>query len=82
MIEAHFAEIEKTLLYISEARERAAKSAAELGKADAPAHLAAALEDAERALEALGRELFQATYFAVPDEQLAIDTPADELTVK
>lgn len=82
MVEAHFAQIEKTLLYISEARERAAKSAKELANADAPQHLVAALEEAERALEALGRELFQATYFAVPDEQLAIDTPAGELTVK
>lgn len=80
MVEAHFAEIEKTLLYISEARERAAKTQAELKKADAPAHLVAAVGEAERSLEELGRRLFQETYFAIPSEQLAIDTPVDELT--
>lgn len=66
MNEAHFAEIEKTLLYVSEARKRAAKAIKELGKDDAEPHLVAALEEAERELEALGRRLMQKTYFAVP----------------
>lgn len=64
--ERHFAEIEKTLLHVSEARKRAAKAIKELGKDDAEPHLVAALEEAERELEALGRRLMQKTYFAVP----------------
>lgn len=66
MNEAHFAEIEKVLLYVSEARERAERAARELGRDDAEAHLVRALEEAERELEQLGRRLMQRTYFAVP----------------
>lgn len=72
MNEAHFAEIERTLLCVSEARKRAEKAVGELRRAKAEPHLVAALEDAERELEALGRHLMQKTYFAVPHEQLAI----------
>lgn len=72
MNEAHFAEIERALLYISEARERAQRSARELGRDDAEPHLVEALEDAERELESLGRKLMQRTYFAVPKEQLTL----------
>jgi hypothetical protein len=68
--ESHFAEIERALLYISEARARAERSARELGRDGAEPHLVEALEDAERELEALGRRLMQRTYFAVAEEQL------------
>jgi hypothetical protein len=70
--ESHFAEVEKTLLYISEARERAARAARFLARGDAERHLTEALEDAERELAALHRQLMQATYFAVPKEQLTL----------
>jgi hypothetical protein len=70
--EEHFAEIEKTLLYVSEARERAERTARRLEKAGAEPHLVEALEEAERELEALGRTLMQRTYFAVPKEQLTL----------
>jgi hypothetical protein len=70
--EAHFAEIEKTLLFISEARERAQRAAKTLDGDDADEHLVAALEEAERELEALGRTLMQRTYFAVQKEQLTL----------
>jgi hypothetical protein len=80
MQERHFAEIEKTLLYISEARKRTEKAAKELRRGGADSHLLAALEEAERELEALGRRLMQQTYFAVPREQLTLD-PAEELTL-
>jgi len=70
--EAHFAEIEKTLLFISEARERADKAAKALERDDADAHLVEALADAERELLAIHRRLMQTTYFAVPKEQLAL----------
>ena len=77
MNEAHFAEIEKTLLYVSDARKRAEKAAKELKRDGADAHLVAALESAERELEALGRRLMQQTYFAVPKDQLEL---VEELT--
>jgi hypothetical protein len=70
--EVHFAEIEKTLLYISEARERAERSARQLGREGAEQHLIDALADVERELEQLGRTLMQRTYFAVPKEQLTL----------
>jgi hypothetical protein len=72
MDEAHFAEIEKVLLYVSEARERAQRTVRALEKADAEPHLVEALEDAERELEAVGRTLMQRTYFAIPKEQLTL----------
>ena len=82
MNEAHFAEIEKTLLYVSEARKRAEKTAKELRRAGAEPHLVAAVEAAEKDLELVGRRLMQQTYFAVPKEQLEL-APEDveELTL-
>jgi septation ring formation regulator EzrA len=70
--ESHFAEIEKVLLYVSEARERAERTLRSLEKQDAEPHLVEALEEAERELEAVGRTLMQRTYFAVPKEQLTL----------
>ena len=83
MNEAHFAEIEKTLLFVSDARKRAEKAAKELKRDGAEAHLVAALESAERELEALGRRLMQQTYFAVPKDQLELEPtePVEELTL-
>jgi hypothetical protein len=72
MNEAHFAEIEKTLLYISEARVRAERATKLIAKDGADAHLVEALEEADRELLALHRKLMQSTYFAVPKEQLTI----------
>jgi len=70
--EAHFAEIEKTLLYVAEARERAERAGRALARDGAEPHLVEALEEVERELEALGRTLMQRTYFAVPKEQLTL----------
>lgn len=70
--EAHFSEIEKTLLYISEARQRAQRTARELAKDDADPHLIEALEETDQELEASYRRLMQNTYFAVPKEQLTL----------
>lgn len=72
MNESHFAEVEKTLLYVSEARERAERAVQILERDDAERHLIEALEDAERELLGLHRRLMQATYFAVPKHQLTI----------
>ena len=65
MNEEHYSDIEKVLLYISEARQRADKVSKDLKKAGAEPHLAAAVEDAERQLHDTYRELMQSTYFAV-----------------
>jgi hypothetical protein len=80
MTDSHSAEIERTLLLISEARRRAEKTAKSLRAEGAEAHLVAALEQAERELEALGRKLMQETYFAVPNDQLSFE-PDDALTL-
>jgi hypothetical protein len=81
MNERHFAEIEKTLLFVSEARKRAAHAAKDLRSSCADEHLVAALEDAERELEVLGRRLMQNTYFAVEREQLSFEAAGEQLTV-
>jgi hypothetical protein len=71
MNEAHFGEIEKVLLYISDARQRAEKAAGSLAKDGAEPHLVRSLEEAERSLKELHRRLMQATYFAVGESSTA-----------
>jgi hypothetical protein len=70
--EAYFAEIEKVLLSVSEARERAETAAGAIERDGAETHLVEALRQAERELEELGRKLMQRTYFAVPDSELTV----------
>lgn len=72
MNEAHFAEVEKTLLFISDARERAAKAVTALERDSAESHLIDALRAAERDLAGLHRTLMQQTYFAVPEAQISL----------
>ncbi len=66
MSESHLSEIEKTLLYISEARQRAERAGGKLESAGAEPHLVAALEAAEQALADDHKKLMQRTFFAVP----------------
>lgn len=67
--EGHFAEVEKALLYISEARERAERTRQALERADAEPHLISALRQSEEALAAEHRRLMKATFFAVDQDQ-------------
>lgn len=67
--EAHLGEVEKVLLYVSEARERAAKARVVLERDGASEHLLAALRDTELRLEDDHRKLMQGTFFAVPSSQ-------------
>jgi hypothetical protein len=67
--EFQLAEVEKTLLYISEARARADRSRAALERDGAEEHVVQALADSAEALAAEHRRLLQRTYFAVPDDQ-------------
>lgn len=69
--EATYAQIEKVLLYVSDARERAERAATELERADADAHLVQALRATAGNLADEHRRLMQGTYFAVPSAQLA-----------
>ncbi len=66
MSESHLSEVEKTLLYISEARERARRARTALESAEAEPHLIAALKATEHALADDQRKLMQRTFFAVP----------------
>jgi hypothetical protein len=75
MSESHLSEVEKTLLYISEARGRAGRARAALDSAGAEPHLIAALKATEEALADDHRKLMQRTFFAVPSsdqERLAV----------
>ncbi len=69
---AHLEEVEKTLLLISHARERAERSARAIGRDDAGSRLAVALEDADHQLLAVHGELMRASYFDTPTEQLKL----------
>lgn len=71
MNEAHFSEVEKTLLFISEARKRAERAVDSLRRDGADPHLITALEGASADLAALHRRLMQQTYFAVPEQPAA-----------
>lgn len=72
MAEAHYLEVEKTLLYVSEARQRCERTVTALRKDGAEPHLIEAVERAERELSDVHRRLMQGTLFAVPAAQLAI----------
>jgi len=74
MHESSSTEVEKVLLFISDARERAKKARSQLDVGETDMHVLEALDRAERSLGAAHRELMQGTYFAVPErnEQLAV----------
>ena len=69
MDEQHFAEIDAAMLYIEEARARAERAAASLRASGADEHLVEALEETQRKLSEVARELMQGTLFAVPAAQ-------------
>ena len=64
MNEQHFSEIEATLVYISEARERAEKAVTNLTKMSAQEHLVESMRDSEAQLRVLHRSIMHGTYFA------------------
>lgn len=72
MNEAHFREIEKVLLYVSEARRKAESVAEAIARDGAQPHLVEALREAERELAQMHRRLMQGTYWAVPKQQLSL----------
>lgn len=72
MNEDHFREIEKVLLYVSEARRKAEAVAGGLERGRAEEHLIEAVRESERDLADLHRRLMQGTYWAVPKQQLSL----------
>ena len=72
MTELQSSEVEKVLLYVSDARSRARRAADACAKDGAEAHIVEALADAERQLAELHRKLSQGTYYAVPDQSLKL----------
>jgi cellobiose-specific phosphotransferase system component IIA len=74
MNELSSSEVEKVLLFVSDARNRARKARAQLVAEGAEEHVVEAMERAESSLGEAHRDLMQGTYFAVPehDKQLAL----------
>jgi hypothetical protein len=73
VIEAHYSEVEKVLLFISDAQERARRASERIEKDGAEAQIVAALRQAQAELGDLHRRLMQGTYYAVPEPaQLAV----------
>jgi hypothetical protein len=69
MDEAHFKEIEATMLYVEEARWRAERAVAALTRDGAEQHLIEAAGTAKQELSEIHRRLMQGTLFAVPSAQ-------------
>jgi hypothetical protein len=72
MTEAHSGEVEKVLLYVGDARDRARAAAERVGRDGAEEHVVQALRDAERELGELHTRLSQQTFYAVPDAGLRL----------
>lgn len=74
MEEVASTEVEKVLLFISDARARAKKARSKLLAEGADQHVLEALDRAESSLGDAHRQLMQGTYFAVhvQNEQLAV----------
>lgn len=70
MTEQHSNEVEKVLLYITDARARARKASETVQKSGADPHVVKALQDTADQLAALDRTLRQSTYYAVADDTL------------
>lgn len=74
MVEAHSKEVERVLLFISDARERARRASEQLRADGADPHIVQAMSDAQQDLSDLHRRLMQGTYYAVPEatQRLAV----------
>lgn len=82
MNEQHFKEIEATLLYISEARQRAEKGIKNLTKLGAKDHLVDSLRHSEVQLRELHRALMHGTYFSDETYEDGEAAPAaDQMTL-
>jgi hypothetical protein len=72
MSEAHSREVEKVLLYMADARDRARAAADRLERDGAQRHLVDALRDSVEELSEAHRRLAQGTYYAAPTSELKL----------
>lgn len=72
MTEAHSGEVEKALLYVGDARDRARAAAERVERDGADEHVVQALRDTERELGELHKRLTQQTFYAIPDAGLKL----------
>jgi hypothetical protein len=74
MTEAHSSEVERILLFVSDAQERARRGAERIAKEGAEPHIVDALRQAQSELGDLHRRLMQETYYATPSaaQRLAV----------
>lgn len=74
MVESESKEVERVLLFVSDAQERARRASEQLRRDGAEPHTVKAMVDAQTDLADLHRRLMQGTYYAVPDaaERLAV----------
>jgi hypothetical protein len=74
MTEAHSSEVERVLLFVSDAQERARRTADQIESDGGPEHVVEALRATQRDLESVRRQLMQGTFYAVPEtvQQLAL----------
>jgi hypothetical protein len=73
MTEAQSGEVEKVLLYISDARTRAGTAAEGLAREGADEHIVEAMRQTERSLGEMHTRLTQQTFYAIdPSLKLAV----------
>ncbi len=77
MNEDHSSEVERVLLHVGHASDRAKRAAAQVAKDGADPQIIRALEDAAEELTQVYRRLAQATYYAIPsdDARLPVWSP-------
>lgn len=73
MTEAQSGEVERLLLYISDARDRAARAVVAVERAGGEGHIVQALRDSQHELEAMHRRLSQRTFYALPPAELTLN---------
>lgn len=67
MLEAQSREVERVLLFVSDAQERARRATEQLQRDGADPHIVQAMADAQDDLADLHRRLMQGSYYAVPE---------------
>ena len=72
MNEDQSSEVERTLLHVGDASDRARRAAATVAKGGADPHVVKVLEDAAGELAQVYR-LAQATYYAIPSDDLNLE---------
>jgi hypothetical protein len=72
MTEEDSVEVERLLLYVSDARDRAAKTTSAVQRSGADQHIVDAVQDAYKQLDELHRSLKQRTFYAIPSDALTL----------